>query len=247
MSVSDWSTLAVAVLTFFGLLVAAFTFYRSLGSKASLEMSLSDELILHYDGDSRLILTATFAFINKGALPGTVTLLTAQIRDQGGKPDEVLKSLAWRTFEQTTTSRNPNNGQTVWFTRSTSPVYTLIVPGRIAGASGIVNKIRLYEVKEPGSGSDGKAGFNPLPAREAAYRVKFFVHAGSGGEKPREYECRLRILEGHAVKIKACCTEQNGNWQRRLVCRRQPVLGAAARKKDDGYGTYVSQEFRSRY
>ena len=46
MSVSDWSTLAVAVLTFFGLLVAAFTFYRSLGSKADLELSVGDELIL---------------------------------------------------------------------------------------------------------------------------------------------------------------------------------------------------------
>ena len=136
MSVSDWSTLAVAVLTFFALLVAAFTFYRSLGSKANLEMSVGDELILHYDGDSRLILTATFAFINRGAIPGTVTLLTAQIFDRAITPEKLLKSLAWRTFEETTTSRNPYNGRTIWFTRSTSPVYTLIVPGRIAGSSG---------------------------------------------------------------------------------------------------------------
>ena len=82
MSVSDWSTLAVAVLTFFGLLVAAFTFYRSLGSKADLELSVGDELILHYAGDQRLILTATFVVINKGSMPGTVTQLSAHIHGQ---------------------------------------------------------------------------------------------------------------------------------------------------------------------
>jgi hypothetical protein len=47
MSVSDWSTLAVAVLTFFGLLVAAFTFYRSLGSRADLELSRAQECRWH--------------------------------------------------------------------------------------------------------------------------------------------------------------------------------------------------------
>ena len=243
MSVSDWSTLAVAVLTFFGLLVAAFTFYRSLGSKANLEMSVGDELILHYDGDSRLILTATFAFINRGAIPGTVTLLTAQIFDQATKPERLLKSLAWRTFEETTTSRNPSNGRTIWFTRSTSPVYTLIVPGRIAGSSGIVSKIRLYEEKERGS----DATFEPLPPRKASYRVKFFVHAGSGPTMPREYECQLTIAERHAKNMKADCSEEDGTWQERLVSRRQPVLGSAARKRGDAGGVFESVRFRSDY
>jgi hypothetical protein len=77
--VSDASALAVAILTGIGLIVALLTFRRSLASRARLDLSVGQELILHYASDSKLILTASFAIINKGSLPGLATELSAVI------------------------------------------------------------------------------------------------------------------------------------------------------------------------
>ena len=247
MSVSDWSALAVAVLTFFAVLVAVFTFYRSLGSKANLEMSVGDELILHYGGDSGLILTTTFVFINKGSTPGIVTQLTAHLSAVDADSQEPPRYLAWRFFEESTTSSDPATGRTIRSTRSAGPVYALIVPGRAAGSSGNVSSIRLYQEHGLPAGPGGRATFEPLPARGADYLVNFSMQAGPNSRKPGDYACQLRISDGHAEKMQAVCTEVGGVWKRRLIFRRKPVFGTAGQGAENAGGTFESREFRGGY
>jgi hypothetical protein len=243
MSASDASTLAVAILTGIGLIVALLTFRRSLASRARLELSVGQEIILHYTSDSKLILTASFAIINTGSLPGLATELSAVIY----RPDSAapLKSLLWRTFEESTPFRDETDGHTRWWTHSAGPVRTLVVPGRAAGSSGITEKIRLYE-ESPSGDSAGGGPPGPLPPQGAVYPVTFRLREGSNHAALYQYSCRLSIRDTHAQDMKEKCTEQP-TWKKRLIFRRNPVTGADARGQERGDDLFESREFREGY
>jgi hypothetical protein len=244
MSVSDASALAVAILTGIGLIVALLTFRRSLASRARLDLSVGQELILHYASDSKLILTASFAIINKGSLPGLATELSAVICHPYSTVP--FKSLLWRTFEVSEPLRDETDGRTRWWTHSAGPVHTLIVPGRAAGSSGITEKIRLYEEIRPrGDCADG-ARANPLPPQEAVYPVTFYLREGSSHRTLYKYSCRLSIKDTHAQEMKDKCTEQP-TWKERLVFRRRPVTGAESSDQEHGGDLFESTGFRGGY
>lgn len=239
MSVSDASAVAIAILTGLGLIVALLTFQRQLASRARLELSVGQEIILHYTSDSRLILTASFAVINKGSLPGLATELSAVIHRPGSTAP--LKSLLWRTFEESTPIQDETDGHTRWWTHSAGPVHTLVIPGRAAGSSGITEKVRLYEESPSGDSADGTQT-GPLPPQGAVYPVTFYLREGSDRAALYKYSCSLSIRDTHARDMKEKCTEQP-TWKKRLIFRRNPVTGAEARNTD----LFESREFREGY
>jgi hypothetical protein len=241
MSVSDASAIAVAVLTAAGVILALLTFRRSLDSPPKLKLSVGQEIILHYTSESRLILTADFAFINKGALPGLVTEVSADLYGPGPKK-VLITSLRWRTFEDSTSYRDGTDGRTRWWTRSGGPVHTLIVPGRAGGSSGATSKIRLYQDR-PVTGSE------VLLAEAAVYPVTFSVREGSSREKVDEYKCELSVSDVHAKKFSAMCTEdaEDGTWEHRLILRRRPSPDAAAGIEPPAVDVFESAQFREDY
>jgi len=224
MSVSDATSLAIAVLTALGVIIALFTFRRSLAGRAKLDMSLGREILLHYTKDRELILTADFSFINKGALPGFATEISAIIYET----DEAnpAKKLVWLLYEvSTVTGRNPGNGSTQRWTRSDEKVGPLIVPGRTSGSSGVTRKIRLYE--------DAKTG-RPLSGNET-YKIKFTVRATACNKETYQYKYRLVLEPDDAAKLETYCTEKDGVWDNRLVLRQEPRADADEREvKRDG-------------
>jgi len=240
MSVSDASAIAVAVLTAAGVILALLTFRRSLDSPPELELSVGQEIILHYTSSSRLILTADFAFINKGALPGLVTEVSADLYEPGPKKI-LITSLRWRTFEDSTSYRDGTDGRTRWWTRSGGPVHTLIVPGRAGGSSGATSKIRLYQ--------DRLIAGSEVLLAEAVYPVTFSVREGSSREKVDEYKCELSVSDEHAKGFRAMCTEDadNGTWEHRLILRRRPSPDAAAGIEPPAVDVFESAEFREHY
>ena len=240
MSVSDASAIAVAALTAVGVILALLTFRRSLDSPPALELSVGQEIILHYTSESRLILTADFAFINKGALPGLVTEVSADLYKPGLK-EVLITSLRWRTFEDSTTYRDGTDGRTRWWTRSGGPVHTLIVPGRAGGSSGATSKIRLYQ--------DGPITDSEVLLAEAVYPVTFSVREGSSREEVDEYKCELSVSGEHAKDFSAMCTEdaKNGTWKHRLILRRRPSPDAAAGIEPPAVDVFESAEFREDY
>jgi len=248
MSVSDWSTLAVAVLTFLALLVALITFRRQLGSPAKLEMSVGQEIILHYDKFSNLILTANFAFINKGSLPGIVTEISAIIYQPESTKEQPkpFRWLLWRTFEATTTFRG-EGGNTGWWTRSTGPVHTLVVPSRAAGESGIARKIRLYEDPRMETGSTYETG--PLPQRDSlvTYHAKFYAREGMNRVEVCRYSCDLAIDPGFQERMQDECTEKGATFKGRLVLRRKPVTDTRTPNVQSSRDLFESVEIRDGY
>ena len=235
MSVSDASAVAIAILTGLGLIVTLLTFRRSLASRARLELSVGQEITLHYTSDSKLILTASFSVINKGSLPGLATELSAVIHHPGSSAP--LKSLLWRTFEESTPFRDETDGHTRWWTHSAGPVHTLVIPGRAAGSSGISEKVRLY-VESPSA--DGTQT-GPLPPQGAVYPVTFYLREGSNRAALYQYSCRLSIRDTHARDMKEECTEQP-TWKKRLIFRRNPVTGIPR-----DIDLFESREFREGY
>jgi hypothetical protein len=243
MSVSDASAVAVAILTGLGLIVALFTFSLTLVSRARLRLSVGQEIILHYTSDSELILTASFAVINTGSLPGLATELSAVICHPGTSTP--LKSLLWRTFEESTPVRDEADGHTRWWTHSAGPVHTLVVPGRAAGSSGITEKIRLYEESTSGDSADGTET-GALPPRGAVYPVTFYLREGSKHAALYQYSCSLSISDDHALDMKKECTEQP-TWKKRLILMRNPVTAGAARDRERDGDLFKSREFRPDY
>jgi hypothetical protein len=225
MSVSDASSLAIAVLTALGVIIAVFTFRRSLAGRAKLDMSLGREILLHYTKDRELILTADFSFINKGALPGFATEISAIIYE--ADEANLAKRLVWRLYEvSTVTGRNPGNGSTRRWTRSDEQVGPLIVPGRTSGSSGVTRRIRLYE-------EDAQTG-RPLSGNEI-YKTKFTVRATASNKEAYQYKYRLVIGPGDLADLETYCTEKDGRWDNRLVLRQQPRTDADEREvKRDG-------------
>jgi hypothetical protein len=217
MSVSDLSNLAIAILTALGVIIALFTFRRSLAGRAKLDMSLGREILLHYTGNREFILTADFSFINRGALPGFVTEISAII-DEGN----LARRLVWRLYEvSTVTGRHPGNGSTRRWTRSDEQVGPLIIPGRTSGSAGVTRRIRLYE--------EGDQVGRPLSG-EKTYTTKFTVWATACNKEIYQYRYRLRIGADDPAKLVTDCTEKDGTWRNRLVLRQRPRTDADKRE-----------------
>jgi hypothetical protein len=225
MSVSDASNLVIAVLTALGVIIALFTFRRSLAGQAKLDMSLGREILLHYTDDEKLILTADFSFINRGALPGFVTEISAIIYETD--EDNPVKRLVWRLYEVSiVTGRDPRNGSTHRWTRSDEQVGPLIVPGRTSGSSGVARRIRLYE-------EDTQAG-QPLSG-DKTYKAKFIVWATASNKKTYQYKYRLFVGQDDPANLAAECTEKDGKFRNRLVLRQRPRTPTGEREdKRDG-------------
>jgi hypothetical protein len=224
-SVSDASNLALAVLTALGLIIALLTFRRSLAGRARLDMSLGSEILLHNTKVPELILTADFSFINKGALPGIITEISAIIYETG--QDSPAKRLTWRRYEVSiATGRDPRNGSTVHWTRSGDQVAPLIVPGRTSGSSGISRKIRLYE-------EDAQTS-QPLSG-DRTYTARFTVWATAANKKTYQYKYRLLIGRDDPANLTTYCTEKDGKFSYRLLLRQRPRARSDKREvKRDG-------------
>jgi len=228
MSVSDVSNLAIAVLTALGVIIALFTFRRSLAGRAKLDMSLGREILLHYTGNHELILTADFTFLNRGALPGFVTEISAIIDEA-----DLAKKLVWRLYEvSTVTGRHPWNGSTLRWTRSDEQVGPLIVPGRTSGSSGVTRRIRLYE--------EGDQAGRPLSG-DKIYKTKFTVWATACDKKTYHYDYRLLIGPDDPAKLETDYTEKDGTWKNRLVLRQQPRTDDDKREVKRNGLVYTSQ------
>jgi hypothetical protein len=224
MSVSDASNLGIAVLTALGVIIALFTFRRSLAGRAKLDMSLGREILLHYTKDRELILTADFSFINTGALPGFATEISAIIYETDRA--NPAKRLVWLLYEvSTVTGRNPGNGSTQRWTRSDEQVGPLIVPGRTSGSSGVTRRVRLYE-------ENAHAG---RPLSDETYKTEFTVRATACNKETYQYKYRLVIAPGDAANLETYCAEKGGRWDNRLVLRQQPRTDGDKREvKRDG-------------
>jgi hypothetical protein len=226
MSAGDTIALVVAVLTGAGLIVAQFTYYHAVASRARVEMTVGQEIVLHYTHDFRLYVRADLAFLNKGAQPAALVQVSGRLYKQDGTIPEV--HLQWRTFE--TTTNTPEHG---WDSRSTETVYTLVIPGRQAGPASLTRRIRLIAPRH-----DQQAD-PPLLRGELRLELTALMDYGRSPTCARE--CSLKISPDHALALNTVCVEdEKARYEKRLFLLRQ--IPTDDGPVSDGSNRYVSQE-----
>lgn len=217
MSAGDIATVATAVITGIGVLIALFTFSYSVASKPRIRMSIGDEIAMHYDNSGVLIVKADFVFWNERAQPGAISDISGTICPHESNDAEL--ALYWRTFEKTDVFRG-DNGKSIWWSHSVGPVYPLIVPGRAAGTSSVVESIRLYAKK-------------PMALGAGQYRVILRAITDAPKNPNRSYCFDLSISEKHAEQLVNCQEDKDAVWHQRLIARKlSPAIGAEAEEPD---------------
>ncbi len=193
-----WNDIATAIIAAFAAGISLFTFVYQYTLKAQLHAQLGREIIVHYTQRGQLILTASFVFLNKGAMPAAMTGLYATIWAGPDRPDE--PNLTWRQFEKVERV-NALGDPADYRYGSSGAVATLVVPGR---GSSSAETIRFYS----------KAS---LPLGQGTYSLAFQAVGGSTREaKARELICSLSLNEVDAEVLNTSGEEIEGRVSSRI-------------------------------
>jgi hypothetical protein len=194
-----WTDVISAVIAAFAAGIALFTFVYQFTLKPQLDAQLGQQIIVHYTAKGQLILTASFVFLNKGAMPIAMTSLSATIwaagADEPGGPN-----LTWRQFEEV--QRVNAIGEPADYRYGSSgAVKTLVIPGR--GASPCYT-VRFY--------SRGK-----LELGAGMYSLIFRAVGGSTRVvKESKLMCSLVLNEDDAAILKHHGHERDGDVDSRI-------------------------------
>jgi len=227
------SDILAAVFSAFAAGTALLTFVYTFALKPSLRIQIGQEIALHYttnhpgvaeDRRMRLILTADFVFLNKGAQPMAMAELFGTLWPSGS-PQPSAPNLVWRRYEKTKRV-SPLGAPADYRTGSAGMVQTTIVPGRDVSAA----KIRLYSLRSNVM-SDGLHILN-LRAVD-----------GSARGKGAALTCLLHLNESDANDLTENGAEVGGKFGMRISLKRTVAAKELSRENRRSRGPAARQRW----
>jgi hypothetical protein len=189
MALSDALT---AIISAFAAVLALLTFVYTFALKPSLQLQIGREVILHYSTNSeklladrrmRLILTADFVFLNKGAQPMVVMELVGILWRSGeSRPSD--PDLFWRQYEKTENIAPPGK-DSQYHTRSSGVVQITTIEGRGISSS----RIRLYSPTQK-------------ILTEGDYKLDLKAIGGPARRQQAPLSCLLHLGDSDATDLK---------------------------------------------
>jgi hypothetical protein len=236
-----WNDIITAIIASIAATGSLSAFVYQYALKPRIDAQIGQDILAHYTAAGQLILTASFVFVNRGALPVAMTGLYGKV--QAGEPAEfdtanpANPNLTWRQFEKV--KRTSQLGEAARYASgSTGVVETLVIPGRSASPSRMV---RLYtrEVLELHSLQPEER--NAFGA--AIYTLVFQAMDGLGRcTKDSTLTCRLVLSKEDEELLRKAGREADGKINARIIFSRQPPT---ARKLSAGAARSAIIEFVS--
>jgi hypothetical protein len=209
-----------AVIAAFAAGVPLLTFVYQYTLKPRLDIQIGQEVLLHYITESapppsRLIVTADFIFVNKGAQPAAMVGLFGTLWQVGPtgrfglisrahSPRPQVPNLIWRRYEKTE-QVNTVATEAEYRTDSSALVETIIISGRDTSPA---HKIRLYSRET-------------LTLSPGLHSLRLKAIDGSArGYKGATLNCLLFLKDEDATDLNANGMEKDGRIQTRISLKR---------------------------
>lgn len=220
-----WNDIVTALIASVAAGISLLGFVYQYVLKPRLTAQIGQEILVHYTEAGQLILTASFVFVNRGALPTAMTGLFGSIwADNSTKPDFAKlqdPNLIWRQYEEIKRT-SPIGEKAEYASGSSGAAETLVVPGRGASPSLM---IRLYS-KESLSLESLYSEENLSPEPKVYMLVLRAVDGSTRGDKGSTLSCRLFLNKQDEKELRENGKESQGWIKSRISFRRKLSLTA---------------------
>lgn len=215
-----WDDVVTAFIASVAAGISLLTFVYQYALKPRLVAQIGQEILVHYTAAGQLILTATFVFMNRGALPTAMTGLFGTIwADSSINPDAAKledPNLIWGQYEEVKRI-TPIGEKAEYGSGSSGVVETLVIPGRGASSP---RMIRLFSKRIlPLESLYSKDGLAPEP--RVYMLVLRAVDGSTRGTRGTTLTCRLFLNKQDRDELRDNGKESEGEIKSRILFRRK--------------------------